>query len=75
MQASTPVLRARRAAGLTICELARRAGVCRATVYKLEAGAPARLGTYRRVADVLGVPAASLLPDLGTGAAAEKVPA
>ncbi len=52
---------ARQAAGLSISELARRAGMTRRTIYLIEAGNPARVETYCRLARALGIPPARLL--------------
>lgn len=48
-------------AGLTPDQLAKRAGVSRAAIYRYEAGHPIRVDTLGRIADCLGVSIASFL--------------
>lgn len=49
------LLRARLSACYTQRELAQKAGVRRETVARLEAGAPARPSSVRKIADALGI--------------------
>ena len=48
---------------LTMEELARRAGVGRATIYRIEHGADAQLSTVRKLATALDVDPVELLGD------------
>lgn len=61
LEVNPPALRrARLAKALTQVELARLAGVNRATVVRLEAGRPASPSSVRRIAGALGVEVAAV---------------
>lgn len=57
------IFRKRFEAGLSQPELAKRAGLNRSTVYRIEAGlVPAQAATLRRLAQALGCEIADLMP-------------
>ena len=68
MQAKQPAVnpdelyRRRLAEGLSLPELAEKAGVCAFTIYRVAAGFPVRLGTLRKVARALRCDPLDLLP-------------
>lgn len=62
----TSIKTLREAQGLSVAELARRSGVGRTTLYRIESGAEPTVRTVRRIATALGLPIESMLG--GTGA-------